>query len=185
VYNDVEQERLTQMERKRNVGFRFEPELLDRLTEAAKANNWGLSEEVRRRLEATFAAEPPRGPDEKTDELLHFVAAAAKGIEDSYDQPWHHNDSLTEAFLRAAAEVMRDIANPGRHDTDEAIVEPEAPRPGSPLDRILRTLHASKPSIEQLSTAIQFLKTPWPTGQMIFGEAARRLATGKTGREGS
>lgn len=59
----------------------------------------GLSVEIRRRLEASFEAEPP---DQTTDTLLDAINQTAIAL----DEPWHTNRFVFDVFKAAINELL-------------------------------------------------------------------------------
>jgi hypothetical protein len=135
----------------------------------------GMSAIVRRTLEAGLAAEAPATGDEKTGELLRFVADAAKALDESYDQPWHANVFLTQALRDAITPAVEQIGAIGPRDEGGAPVNwltpeewqevqaPMSPNPGSIVDKLL--LHPSmrfrELSVELLADALYWLRVHW------------------------
>src|SRR6202022_1385200 len=81
--------------------FRLANYLHDEIEEAAGRNGWGVSEEIRRRLEGTFFHELQAG-DAETYRLLEAIKGVARNIEPAFGR-WHEN--------RFAFEVLRVAVN--------------------------------------------------------------------------
>jgi len=86
------------------LSFRIPRELFDRLREAAAGRS--VSEEIRRRLEASFAAEP-YGGDLKTQALITAIRSTADQVWslNSY-RPWHADAFSFAAFKHALHKVL-------------------------------------------------------------------------------
>jgi hypothetical protein len=91
------------------AAVRFPTELYERLKEAGGER--GMSEEIRRRLDASF--EPTAG-DPKTRELLEVITKLA-GEFAAEGTPWSENKFGWEAFRIAVAEVLNHF-DPGKGD---------------------------------------------------------------------
>jgi hypothetical protein len=90
------------------------------------SGEWGLGEEIRRRLQKSFDAE--RLPhDPISDELLDAI----KHIEGNLDEPWHANRFAYEAFKEGINELLSDYrqsieAKPGTDDKFRTKYGPDA-----------------------------------------------------------
>ena len=86
----------------RQSALRLPTDLYERLKEAA--GDRGLGEEIRRRLEASFSTEAPRGADPETDELLRAIVHFRKVLEG--EGGWHKDRYTYEVFKTAVTEIM-------------------------------------------------------------------------------
>src|SRR5712692_3342642 len=59
------------------------------VSKAAEKSGWGVGEEIRRRLEATFVQEAQH-VDEETHRLTDAIRQAARNIETAFG-PWHRD----------------------------------------------------------------------------------------------
>jgi predicted DNA-binding protein len=93
------------------IGVRLPVELRDRLKEVANASGNSLSEEIRRRLEASFeeAASAPAADDPETTKLLKRITEMTRDASYVNEQPWH-KDPLANAVLRAALPMLVPVA---------------------------------------------------------------------------
>ena len=89
--------------------FRLSNYLHDEIEEAAGRNGWGVSEEIRRRLEGAFFQELQAGDDE-TYRLIEAIKGVARNIEPAFGR-WHENRFAFEV-LRVAVNVLLDFYRP-------------------------------------------------------------------------
>ena len=89
--------------------FRLSNYLHDEIEEAAARNGWGVSEEIRRRLEGTFFHELQAG-DEETYRFMEAIKGVARNIEPAFGR-WHENRFAFEV-LRVAVNVLLDFYRP-------------------------------------------------------------------------
>jgi len=82
------------------VTLRLPQELHDRLKEAAAGRS--VSEEIRRRLEASFT---DMSNDAKTERLLSAVSSTARMLRDTYE-PWHEDRYAFEVLKVATIVVL-------------------------------------------------------------------------------
>jgi hypothetical protein len=92
-----------------HMKFRLGAGLQGLIWEAAKGNGWNASEEIRRRLSASFNAVPRVG-DEKTQQLLNAVEGVARNVETPFGA-WHENPAAFEAF-RVAVNTLLALYKP-------------------------------------------------------------------------
>jgi hypothetical protein len=87
------------------TSLRMSKELRDRLARAAEVNGRPIGEEMRRRLEASFALSPKDTVDSETAKLAHRVTelAALAGVVSG--RPWHEN-AFANVLLRAALPLL-------------------------------------------------------------------------------
>ncbi len=100
-----------------HMTFRISPELRERL--AAAAGDRPIGEEIRRRLEASFAPSAAGSDDPKTGELAAAIVKAANQLR-SLNAPWHADTFSHAAFKHAIGKVL-DAEQPPR----EGKVNPE------------------------------------------------------------
>jgi hypothetical protein len=106
--------------------FRLPGELHAQIEASASANGRSASEEVRRRLEASFEGAPPASGDAKTGELLALIATIAREIGEIYGKPWHEDAWVRDALLGAIPMLVKAKAQRGEAKFDpmpEAIAE--------------------------------------------------------------
>jgi hypothetical protein len=89
--------------------FRMSNYLHDEIEEAAGRNGWGASEEIRRRLEASFLGELQAG-DGETYQLLEAIKAVTGNMPPAFGF-WHENRFAFEV-LRIAIKVLLDFYRP-------------------------------------------------------------------------
>lgn len=84
------------------TSLRLPQELRDQLGSAADAAGRSVGEEIRRRLEASFAGSPPAAADHRTSDLLRVIARCAAILSEHW-APWHA-DAAAFAVFHAAIE---------------------------------------------------------------------------------
>jgi len=125
--------------------FRLSDPLHDRIEEAAEHSGWGASEEIRRRLEASFVQEL-QADDDETYRLVEAIKTVARNLQQSPFGSWHKN--------RFAFEVFRDAVN--------TLVTLSKP-PGDPV----------RPSDNEIADLyLGDRGTPEDAGRMLAGGAA-------------
>jgi hypothetical protein len=92
--------------------FRLVADLNDRVEAAAAAHGWGVSEEIRRRLEASFAAEPPATADPKTGNLLDYINTLADVVSAHFGD-WHSDPGAFAVFRLAIEKILSDVCPEG------------------------------------------------------------------------
>jgi len=85
-------------------------ELRDRLAKAAADNGHGIGEEMRRRLEASFAGSVPTAADPKSAELLRLIADVLRWINERCAL-WHES-AYAHATLKAAFAALLEPYRP-------------------------------------------------------------------------
>jgi hypothetical protein len=124
--------------------FRLSNYLHDQIEEAAGRGGWGASEEIRRRLEASFYRGLQAG-DEETHRLMEAIIGAIRNMEPAFGS-WHENRFAFEV-LRVAVNILLDIYRP----------------PGDPI----------RPSDNEISDLyLGDSGTPETAGRMLAGAAA-------------
>jgi len=124
--------------------FRLSKDLHDLIRKAAEQGGWGASEEVRRRLEASFLEQLQSG-DEETYRLMEAIKDVAQNLEPAFG-PWNKNRFAFEVF-RVAVNVLLDFYRP----------------PGDPV----------RPSDNEISDLyLGENGTPETAGRMLAGGAA-------------
>jgi len=104
------------------TGLRLEPEVLDRL----RASERSLSDEIRHRLERTFAED---ALDPVAREVRELVVELSKLIELDYGRPWHQSARGHQAFMIALAAVLAQyepVRPPGPVAASD-LMEPDVP----------------------------------------------------------
>jgi hypothetical protein len=92
--------------------FRLPGDLHARIEAAASANQRNASEEVRRRLQASFGdTTAAASNDPNTRELLVAISEAATDIREIYGKSWHEDPWAREALL-AALRALVEIGGP-------------------------------------------------------------------------
>jgi hypothetical protein len=91
--------------------FRLSSGLNDKIEEAARRNGWGASEEIRRRLQVSFAEELRAGDDE-THRLVEAIRTTAQNLEVPFGS-WHENRFAFDVFVEAAKVLMALYRPPG------------------------------------------------------------------------
>jgi len=89
--------------------FRLPTYLRDLIHEAGEQAGWGDSEEMRRRLEASFLEEAQAG-DEETYRLVRAIKTAAINIQPAFGA-WHEDRFAFDTF-RAAVLALVDLHRP-------------------------------------------------------------------------
>jgi hypothetical protein len=89
--------------------FRLAGHLSALIEKAAAEHGWGASEEIRRRLVASFLDEP-RAEDEETNRLLDAIETIAQNIEPPFGV-WHQSRFAFEVF-RSAVVGLLDLQRP-------------------------------------------------------------------------
>jgi hypothetical protein len=100
--------------------FRAPEALRDQIETAAKSNGWGTSEEIRRRLEVSFA-EGQSADDPKSRELLSEISYVLNYLS-NLEGKWHEDPYLF-LVLKAAIETLFARRKPEG--------DPKKPHPGS------------------------------------------------------
>jgi len=85
--------------------------LNDQIEAAARRNGWGASEEIRRRLEASFAQKLRAGGDE-TFRLTEAIRTVAQNLEVPFGS-WHKNRFAFDVFAEAVTVLMALYRPPG------------------------------------------------------------------------
>jgi hypothetical protein len=91
------------------IKFRLAGELNARIEQAAMEHGWGVSEEIRRRLEASFANDPANA-DQKTAAFLSAVAKIAHNLGVFYE-PWHQS-AYSLAVLKSSVTALLTVMGP-------------------------------------------------------------------------
>ncbi len=91
--------------------FRLSTDLNHQIEAAAGRNGWGASEEIRRRLEASFAQELRAG-DEETFRLVEAIRTVAQNLEVPFGS-WHENRFAFDVFIEAVKVLMALYRPPG------------------------------------------------------------------------
>jgi hypothetical protein len=99
------------------TSLRLPSDLYDKLTKAA--GDTGIGEEIRQRLEVSFAGQPPAVADEPTRELLGAISFAAQQCQAMLDKPWHAHPDVFHAFKEAVAFLLRAFEPPGETKLSE------------------------------------------------------------------
>lgn len=81
------------------TSLRLSRDAYDDLAKAAEHNGWGVGEEIRRRLEATFIQELQH-VDEETHRLTGAIGQAARNINAGFG-PWHQDRFSFDVFKAA------------------------------------------------------------------------------------
>ena len=89
--------------------FRLSDPLHDRIEKAAKENGWGASEEIRRRLEASFVLE---ADDDETSRLMEAIKTVARHLQPPFG-PWHKSRFAFEVFREAINALLALSKPPG------------------------------------------------------------------------
>ena len=92
--------------------FRLSTALDEQIDEAARRNGWNASEEIRRRLEASFAQELRAGDDE-TFRLMEAIRTVAQNLEVPFGS-WHENRFAFDVFVEAVKVLMALYRPPGK-----------------------------------------------------------------------
>ena len=96
-----------------------------------------MGEEIRRRLEASFAGAVPAAPDEPTARLLREIARIASGVRESYDAPWCVYEVQGAAFELSANRMFIDSVIEALKVLDHSQgTTPREPTPGSEFDQL-------------------------------------------------
>jgi len=127
------------------TSLRMPKALYEQLSAAAEANGHGVGEEMRQRLAASFAGEPPATFDTKTRDLLVAVARAA-ALLNSWFGHWSEDPAVFRAFFRAITSVLLMRAG---YKKDEPI-PPLHPKPGSQAI----ALFGDKPDIDRVASGV-------------------------------
>lgn len=104
------------------TGLRLEAEILDRL----RGGKLALSDEIRDRLQRTFAEDDL---DPVVREVRELVADLAKLVELDYGRPWHRSARGHQAFMIALAAVLAQyepVREPGPPVASD-LMEPDVP----------------------------------------------------------
>jgi len=96
----------------RQTTIRLSSITYDLLADSASEDGRSVGEEIRRRLEASFASSRSADVDAKTRELLNVIAEMAADLEDSFP-PWHADAGSYQAFARALVRWLRQYERPG------------------------------------------------------------------------
>jgi hypothetical protein len=144
-----------------NMTFRISPELRERLV-AAAAGDRPIGEEIRRRLEASFAVP---AIDPKTAELVGAIVHIADGVQRDY-APWHKDRFAFEALKHAFAKVLR-------------IFEPQ----GEPVVKfnptgLARLIYYGADDPE-VASGSQAAVTPEIAGDTYAGQALNQIISGR------
>jgi hypothetical protein len=101
----------TRGEREKAVqtSLRLSRDAYDHLAKAAEENGWGVGEEIRRRLEATFVHELQH-VDKETHRLTGAIVQAARNINTGFG-PWHQN-RFSFDVLKAAINTLLAFQKP-------------------------------------------------------------------------
>jgi len=91
------------------IKFRVPGYLHDLIESAGKRNGWGASEEMRRRLEASFLEEAQAG-DDVTYRLVRAIKTVAINVEPPFGK-WHKNRFAFDTF-RAGVLALIDLHRP-------------------------------------------------------------------------
>lgn len=107
--------RTSTVERRPALNMRTSPELRERLEEAARARNISLTQEVIRRVEASFRAEESLDRESgraATNFLVHLIRGATASIEARTEKEWK-DDARTAVLCEGAiAGVVEIILKP-------------------------------------------------------------------------
>jgi hypothetical protein len=85
------------------VKFRLSNELNEQIERAAAGHGWGVSEEIRRRLEASFAGRPRAAWDAVDPSVNEFVLALS-GMVQMLHRSFGGNPAFMHAALRSAVD---------------------------------------------------------------------------------
>jgi hypothetical protein len=133
--------------------FRLSNYLQDEIEEAAGRNGWGVSEEIRRRLGASFFRGMQAGAEE-SERLMEAIICAIRNMEPAFGS-WHENRFAFEV-LRVAVNVLLDFYRP----------------PGDPI----------RPSDNDIADLyLGDSGTPETAGRMLAGAAAGAVNIPMTG----
>jgi hypothetical protein len=91
------------------IKFRLPTYLRDLIHESGEQNGWGDSEEMRRRLEASFVEEAQAGDDE-TYRLVRAIQTVAINVRPAFGH-WHEDRFAFDTF-RAAVLALIDLHRP-------------------------------------------------------------------------
>jgi hypothetical protein len=122
------------------TSLRLPEELRDRLTQAAADHGYGIGEEIRRRLEASFAGGTATA-DGKTSQVIHAFAWTAEIVGSSYLQ-WHADRfafEIVKAAVNAAMDYYRPPGEPVSKVDEEKHLIDVLCNVGDPPDVIGRT----------------------------------------------
>jgi hypothetical protein len=86
------------------TSLRLSQDAYDYLAKAAEQNGWGVGEEIRRRLEATFIQESQH-VDEETHRLKSAIVQAARNINAAFG-PWHQGRFSFDVFKAAITTLL-------------------------------------------------------------------------------
>jgi hypothetical protein len=104
------------------VKFRLSHELNEQIERAAEGHGWGVSEEIRRRLEASFAGQPTllsAGVDAKVHEFVLALSGMVQMLQRSFgDNPAFMHAALRSAIdkylrMNGPQEAPETVPNPG------------------------------------------------------------------------
>jgi hypothetical protein len=100
------------------TGVRLEPEMLDRLR-----TKRGLSDEIRDRLERTFALDE----DTQTREVIDFIINMARSVAADYGAAWHTSPKAHKQFVTALNERLDAYAPPDEQQASADLFGPTEP----------------------------------------------------------
>ena len=86
------------------TSLRLSRDAYDYMAKAAEQNGWGVGEEIRRRLEATFIQESQH-VDEETHRLTGAIVQAAHNINAAFG-PWHQDRFSFDVFKTAITTLL-------------------------------------------------------------------------------
>ncbi len=109
------------------LSFRISRELFDRLYQAAAGRS--VSEEIRHRLEASFASEA--SSDEETQQLTKMIGDAASMLARLYLPTWHQAPVVFIRFKRTV-EILIEYFKPEGDPSPAVIETPFGPKPINP-----------------------------------------------------
>jgi hypothetical protein len=95
----------------RQTTIRLSSNTYDLLADDAELNGRSVGEEMRRRLEASFASSRSPDVDAKTRQLLDVIAVMAQDLEESFPA-WHADAGSYQAFARALVRWLRRYEQP-------------------------------------------------------------------------
>lgn len=96
----------------RQTTIRLSSNTYDLLADWAGLSGRSVGEEMRRRLEASFASSRSADVDAKTRQLLDAIAVMAADLEESFPA-WHADAGSYQAFARALVRWLRRYESPG------------------------------------------------------------------------
>jgi hypothetical protein len=102
-----------QSARTTQLKFRLDDDLNEKIEAAARDHGWGVSEEIRRRLEASFAGAAPAGLDPALVDIMAAIGQAAVGAGKMFPSSKPGDTTKYETFVEAAQTLMAAFAPEG------------------------------------------------------------------------